>query len=107
MINKPLARRIQRRRKKGWIKPAGAIYIGRPSPYANPYKIGSAHPLFDHPISAEEAVHLFEIELLRKIQARELETILNLERLRGHDLMCWCRLDSPCHGDIWIREANR
>jgi Domain of unknown function (DUF4326) len=32
-------RRIQRQRTKGWRMPAGAIYVGRPSPWGNPWPI--------------------------------------------------------------------
>lgn len=32
--------RIQRRREKGWRMPEGAIYVGRPSPWGNPWPIG-------------------------------------------------------------------
>jgi hypothetical protein len=33
--------RIQLRRTKGWRKPEGAIYVGRPSPYGNPFPVDS------------------------------------------------------------------
>nr|WP_272896981.1 DUF4326 domain-containing protein [Mycolicibacterium tusciae] len=26
--------------------------------------------------------------------------------LRGHDLVCWCPLDSPCHADVLLELAN-
>jgi Domain of unknown function (DUF4326) len=29
--------RVQRSREKGWRMPEGAVYIGRPSPYGNPW----------------------------------------------------------------------
>jgi hypothetical protein len=29
-----------------------------------------------------------------------------LDDLRGHDLCCWCPLDSPCHGDVLLELAN-
>lgn len=32
--------RIQRRRVKGWRMPRGAVYVGRPSKWGNPYRIG-------------------------------------------------------------------
>jgi len=28
------------------------------------------------------------------------------ERLVGHDLVCWCPLDSPCHADVLLALAN-
>ncbi len=31
--------RIQRQRTKGWRMPQGAIYVGRPSKYGNPWRI--------------------------------------------------------------------
>ena len=31
--------RIQRRRDKGWRMPEGAVYVGRPSPWGNPWPI--------------------------------------------------------------------
>lgn len=26
--------------------------------------------------------------------------------LAGHDLMCWCPLDRPCHADVLLELAN-
>lgn len=31
--------RIQRSRGKGWRMPPGAVYVGRPSPYGNPWPV--------------------------------------------------------------------
>lgn len=35
-------KRIQRQRTKGWKMPEGAIYVGRPSRWGNPYRVGAA-----------------------------------------------------------------
>lgn len=35
-----MPKRIQRKRTKGWKMPAGAIYVGRPTRWGNPYSIG-------------------------------------------------------------------
>ena len=32
--------RIQRQRTKGWRMPEGAVYVGRPSPWGNPWPVG-------------------------------------------------------------------
>ena len=41
--------RIQRRRTPGWRMPEGAIYVGRPTKWGNPFQIGSNQPtLFVH-----------------------------------------------------------
>lgn len=37
--------RIQRRRSKGWRMPEGAIYVGRPTKWGNPYTLGGANGL--------------------------------------------------------------
>lgn len=31
----------------------------------------------------------------------------DLEPLRGHDLLCWCKPEDPCHVDTLIEAANR
>ena len=30
----------------------------------------------------------------------------DLTPLRGHDLVCWCPLDQPCHADVLLELAN-
>lgn len=32
---------------------------------------------------------------------------LELPRLRGLNLACWCALDAPCHADVLLELANR
>ncbi|AMS02813.1 hypothetical protein SEA_YEEZY_68 [Gordonia phage Yeezy] len=46
--------RIQRRRTKGWRMPEGAVYVGRPTRWGNPFALGSPsglvrEPAVDHP----------------------------------------------------------
>lgn len=84
--------RIQRRRTKGWRMPPDAIYIGRPSRWSNPYRIGTCMVP-----DAQAAVDAF---------AANLPMSLDLSELRGKTLVCWCRVGSPCHGDILLRLAN-
>ncbi|SKE25070.1 Uncharacterised protein [Mycobacteroides abscessus subsp. massiliense] len=36
--------RIQRKRTAGWRMPEGAIYVGRPSQWGNPYVAGPGRP---------------------------------------------------------------
>lgn len=98
-------KRIQRMRRRGWRKPEGAVYVGRPSRWGN-YCVGWPK---------EEAVRRFEA-YARERARREPEW---LEPLIGHDLMCWCRLDEVCHADVllrlceeeetrrWVRETNQ
>lgn len=62
--------------------PADAIYIGRGSPYGNPFVIG---------------VHGDRDEVCDRYE-REVLPTLYLEPLRGKDLVCFCA-PQRCHGD--------
>lgn len=72
-------------------------YVGRPTGWANPYKIEKGHT------TREQAVEAFR----HYLQARP--TILSRIRqeLKGKNLACWCALDGkPCHADVLIEIAN-
>jgi hypothetical protein len=71
-------KRIQQRRIKGWRKPEGAISVARPHKWGNPFIVGDPSVP-----DAQTAV-----------------------RLTGHDLMCFCPLDQPCHADELLALAN-
>ena len=78
-----------------------AIYIGRPSPYGNPFTHISEGTLAKYVVDKSEVIPAFERYLLSN---REL--MLKVKRdLRGRDLLCFC---SPraCHGDILLKYAN-
>ena len=88
-----MPKRIQRKRTKGWRKPAGAVNVTRPGKWGNPY------PMAKHGI---QALALYKKHLGREVVAGRLD----LEELRGKDLMCWCPLGAKCHADILLRRAN-
>lgn len=87
-------RRIQRQRTKGWRMPAGAVYVGRPTRWGNPYTPA------EHGASA---LDLYAEHLDAEIAGERLD----LEELRGRDLACWCAIGAPCHADVLLRRANR
>lgn len=82
-----MPQRIQRRRTAGWRMPAGAIYVGRPSIWGNPWvvHVHTARCGPDH--------------LWCPLEIRA--------ELRGRDLVCWCPLDQPCHADVLLELANQ
>jgi hypothetical protein len=96
--------------------PEGVVYVGRPTDFGNPFVVGdslvptsfrgelSDATLLDGAIyvTAENCLVFFEA-WARQIAAHYP---MWLERLRGKDLACWCRLTSPCHADILLRLAN-
>lgn len=93
-------KRIQRQRTKGWRMPEGAVYVGRPSRWGNPYTIAEqGWPLL--------AVQQFRYDLLGQQTRDPLAFAAWLEPLRGHDLACWCPLDQPCHTDVLLDLVNR
>jgi hypothetical protein len=118
-------RRIQRKRTKGWKMPEGAIYVGRPTRWGNPFRAireGGFQCVVDHrgarwsrlvcdtdraKCATEmraEAVRLFELHS-GPMGNYEIDAD-DLAALRGHDLACWCPLDQPCHADVLLELAN-
>lgn len=90
-----MAQRIQRKRTKGWRMPEGAVYVGRPTMFGNPYRVGVNG-------SAAECVRFYRESL--RIQ-RAFRKVIRKE-LRGKDLACWCPLDRPCHAVVLLEIAN-
>jgi hypothetical protein len=98
-------KRVQQRRGiKGWRKPEGAISVARPHKWGNPFVVGTPGVP-----DAETAVQLYR-EDARLYQGKGLpggEPIYDfLPELAGHDLMCFCPPDQPCHADILLELAN-
>ena len=91
-------KRIQRSRAKGWRMPAGAVFVGRPTKWGNPYKVGT--PAAPTP---EAAVALFRDYLARRTEIVEEAR----EELKGRSLACWCPLGQPCHADVLLELANQ
>jgi hypothetical protein len=78
--------------------PRDAVYVGRPSPYGNPYTHLPGGTAAKFRVSSrEEAIRMFEERVL---------PTLDLSPLRGRDLVCWCAPKS-CHADVLLREANK
>ena len=82
---------IQRKRTKGWRMPPGAVYVGRPSRWGNPFTIEE--------YGAEGAVAEFAIYVAMGFGG-------DPDELRGKDLACWCPLDQPCHRNVLLKAAN-
>jgi len=112
-----MAVRIQRKRTKGWRMPEGAVYVGRPSRWGNPFPIGMLVPEGDpielqHRATRRDVVELFEDACAGLLIGGPLFSAEDLAELRGKDLACWCPLEDsrgrpvPCHADVLIELAN-
>lgn len=122
-----LPKRIQRKRTKGWKMPEGAVYVGRPTKWGNPF----GHWYLRFHFNVDMAIALYaemargiwnptllrgcmdvvvqtayrdQDEWLRAIGGHPSEIIRS--ELRGKDLACWCPLSSPCHADVLLELAN-
>ena len=109
MTETPTPKRIQRKRTKGWTMPANAVYVGRPTKWGNPFRVGTPGP-DDCMTCADraEAVAKYRSELVT-FKASNFLLLTNREikdDLRGKDLACWCPLDQPCHADVLLELAN-
>ena len=114
--------RIQRR-AKGWRMPEGAVYVGRPTRWGNPYVlhrygVAISLELFKNTVRgfwvpelvaatryAPEAVYREFCEWRGRFR-REHPMEALVSELRGKDLVCWCPLDRPCHADVLLELAN-
>ena len=90
-------RRVQRRRTPGARMAVGTVYVGRPSKWGNPYRVGA--------VSAAAAVERYRVDLLAGRLAVSADDVR--ADLRGRDLACWCAVGQPCHGDVLLEVANR
>lgn len=73
-------------------RPDGAVYIGRPSKWGNPFVIGKDG-------TRAEVVAKYERWLCESGPGSQVG------ELRGKDLVCWCA-PLACHGDVLLRLAN-
>lgn len=124
-------RRIQRKRTSGWRMPEGAVYVGRPTAWGNPFvvgglvhetkQLGTDNLAWWRSGDAVPADGKFSpgdyswftireitdradaVALFARFVVRESWLELGyLDMLRGHDLACWCPLDEPCHADALL-----
>lgn len=122
-----MARRIQRKRTKGWRMPEGAVYVGRPSTWGNPWTADDfAEVIYEMAnavvpprdvtrawakrAAADVAVAAFQDAVLDDRAWQEPEWYPPVEEIRtalaGKDLACWCPLHEPCHADVLLEIAN-
>jgi hypothetical protein len=74
------------------VIPDDAVYIGRPSPWGNPFRVQGSSPA-----ARQRAIAAYR---------RRAEFILDLNpywlnKLRGKDLVCFCK-PLACHGDVLL-----
>jgi hypothetical protein len=94
--------------------PESAIYVGRPSPWGNPFRIGaqlSIPGIYRPDGSGEEATIELSAGMAVVMYRSWIADVLSthrgyLDELRGRDLVCWCPIGLPCHADVLLELAN-
>ena len=98
--------RVQRQRTLGWRMPEGAVYVGRPTLYGNPWRPQDAAGWGVPPAQRQAwAAEQYDREVTAWV-ALGGSWAAGVELLRGKDLACWCPLDLACHADTLLRLAN-
>ena len=85
--------------KRTDVIPPDAVYVGRPSKWGNPYKIGKDG-------SRDDVIRLYRAALLAALNAPNAWKEMRFQELQGHDLVCWCA-PLPCHADVLMELANK
>jgi hypothetical protein len=128
--------RIQLSRRKGFSLQAVSIALNglpavncaRPGKWGNPYSDvqGPGWQATDSPLPRDKfgvvcggrplAVHDTELAATRDAIQRYRSSLIAgrmcvsatyvIERLRGHNLACWCAIGSPCHVDTLLELAR-
>ena len=108
--------RLQRKRTKGYRLPPGAVYVGRPTKWGNPYRVERdgwhwctrSDDAFVGHFETKEAAHRYAALAYRAWWGERAVTNEEIRaELAGKDLACWCPLDLPCHADVLLDIANR
>lgn len=89
-----------------WTKDPRNLYVGRQIRifidkvyYLQPGSI-FANKFSTKTHGREEAIRLYEAEILKQLQNPEF--VAELRKLKGKNLGCWCSPE-PCHADILLR----
>jgi len=81
-------------REVGQLSNSRQVYVGRPSKWGNPFKIGRDG-------NRDEVIAKY-----REWIAVQPELLADLHELIGKDLVCWCAPE-PCHADLLLGLARR
>lgn len=103
--------RVQRTRprvKGAKGMPPGAVYVGRPGKWGNPFpaydsttKERALATLLFANLLASRDTHPFPEHVMPYPSDEEIRS-----ELAGRDLACWCPLGDPCHADVLLAVAN-
>jgi hypothetical protein len=94
--------------------PENAIYVGRPTKWGNPFKVGKMYfptdeivlnpfnPKMEMCKDIDQCLQLYKEHLHRELKYGRL----NLDELKGKDLTCFCSLTDKCHVDVLLETID-
>lgn len=89
--------------KRNGDAPTDAVYVGRPSPWGNPFSHKPGTLAKFRVQTREQAIQAFKVWLMLPEQD-ELRDRAYCE-LRGKSLVCWC-YPQECHAQAWLELVN-
>ena len=118
--------RVQRSRKHKQVSPNGLpiVYCGRPSEFGNPFIVGGLYKLgtgangkfswircLDEKLTDDTWIKMETVEQCIEWHKEYLKRYplkpKQIERLKGKNLSCWCKVDSQCHVDALLEIVNQ
>jgi len=110
-------KRVQRTRKKGGGIKKGAVYVGRPGIFGNPFKANGYMAHWYETKNPAEMVTiafrrwLYRTDHLNFTQDTRSKILTSITKLRGKDLACWCPIPKSgqpdhCHAAVLLKLAN-
>lgn len=118
-MTKPV--RLQLSRRKGFKLQAlsratnglECVNVARPSKWGNRWTVAAyeaaGFKVVNRPTVVRLCVEAYRAWLEGRPHwghGKPLPPVPDLSPLRGKNLACWCKLDSPCHGDILLELVN-
>jgi len=95
--------RVINKRAKEFVRNSNQIYIGRGSPWGNPFThLALSRTKAQSQVATEEESMVRYEAWLRERLAKEPGLKQELLKPDGHELVCYCK-PRPCHGDILIK----
>jgi hypothetical protein len=84
--------------------PDGAVFVGRPTKWGNPFKPGESVDLLGQPIAASDRGHS-QVLFIAHLALNPRLVAEARRELAGKDLACSCDLHMTCHASVWLRKA--
>lgn len=86
------------------------VNVSRPSEWSSPFRVGAVctHPVTKRRVVVADNTHALQLFRLHVAQLLQNDPARRkaFADLRGKNLACPCRPDSPCYGDVLLELVN-